>query len=253
MARGTLGRSIPVSLCFLAAMHLVRAPYAGESTLAPSSYTDRWLYCSVNLQVDQSVNDLEALFSRASRAGYTGILLADYKLQVLYRVTDNYFRNVEKVKAAATKAKLELVPAVFSIGYSNGHLAQDPNLAEGLPVIDQPYVEKGSSAVLVPDPAAKLKNGNLEESRGDKLASFGLQDDPGLTMFVDRAVFHQDPRPRAHRRVSSACPGLETRRTTAHVPRGRPRVNGRLEKARRGFQQLGPDRGQSLRRILGRG
>ena len=31
------------------------------------------------------------------------------------------------------------MPAVFSIGYSNGHLAQDPNLAEGLPVVDQPY------------------------------------------------------------------------------------------------------------------
>jgi hypothetical protein len=214
MARGTLGRSIPVSLCFLAAMHLVRAPYAGESTLAPSSYTDRWLYCSVNLQVDQSVNDLEALFSRASRAGYTGILLADYKLQVLYRVTDNYFRNVEKVKAAATKAKLELVPAVFSIGYSNGHLAQDPNLAEGLPVIDQPYVEKGSSAVLVPDPAAKLKNGNLEESRGDKLASFGLQDDPGLTMFVDRAVFHQG---RASCRVEPGAGGKQRSTTNTRL------------------------------------
>ena len=100
---------------------------------------ERWLYCSVNLQVDRSVDDLTALFDRAKRSGYTGILLADYKFQVLYRVPDNYFRNVEKVKAAAAKAGLELIPAVFSIGYSNGHLAQDPNLAEGLPVVDQPY------------------------------------------------------------------------------------------------------------------
>ena len=106
-------------------------------------------------------------------------------------MTENYFRNVDKVKAAAAKAKLEVVPAVFSIGYSNGHLAHDPNLAEGLPVIDQPYLVKGGTALLVPDTAAKIQNGDLEQSRGDRFASFGLQDDPGLTMFVDRAVFHK--------------------------------------------------------------
>ena len=54
------------------------------------------MYCSANLQVDQSVDDLNALFSRASRAGYTGILLTDYKLHILDRVIDNYFRNVDK-------------------------------------------------------------------------------------------------------------------------------------------------------------
>ena len=34
-------------------------------------------------------------FRRAKRSGYTGILYSDYKLQVLDRVTDNYFRNVK--------------------------------------------------------------------------------------------------------------------------------------------------------------
>ena len=61
------------------------------------------------------------------------------------------------MKAAAAKAKLELIPAVFSIGYSNGLLAHDPNLAEGLPVIDQPYVVKDGVAVLDSCPAARSK------------------------------------------------------------------------------------------------
>src|ERR1700719_701824 len=95
---------------------------AAELGPAPSSYVDRWVYCSFNLQVDRSVDELIALIDRASRAGYTGILLADYKFQVLYRVPDFYFRNAEKVKAAAARAKIELIPAVFSIGYSNGIL-----------------------------------------------------------------------------------------------------------------------------------
>jgi hypothetical protein len=112
------------------------ASNAAELGLAPSPYVDRWVYCSFNLQVDRSVDELIALIERASRAGYTGILLADYKFQVLYRVSDFYFRNVEKVKAAAARAKIELIPAVFAIGYSKGILAHDPNLAEGLPVVD---------------------------------------------------------------------------------------------------------------------
>src|SRR4029077_384187 len=115
---------------------------AASGEVAAAAYSERWLYCSFNLQVDRSVGELIALFDRAKRSGYTGILYSDYKLQVLDRVTDNYFRNVEKVKSAAATAGLELVPGVFSIGYSNGHLAHDPNLAEGLPVVDQPYLVK---------------------------------------------------------------------------------------------------------------
>ena len=78
---------------------------AAELSLAPSPYADRWIYCSFNLQVDRSVDDLIALIERARRDGYTGILLADYKFQVLYRVPDFYFRNVERVKTAAARRR----------------------------------------------------------------------------------------------------------------------------------------------------
>ena len=205
-----------ITLAALFALCLAKAPHtiAAERELGPTSYTDRWLYCSFNLQADHSVDDLTVLFDRARRSGYTGIMLADYKFQVLYRVTDNYFDNVEKVKAAAARAGLELIPAVFSIGYSNGHLAQDPNLAEGLPVVDQPYLVKsrvgtadkkgaaaraGSAAssdrrleaVLDSKPVAQMRNGGLEETKGDQFLNFSFQDDPGAGTFADRSVFHQ--------------------------------------------------------------
>ena len=139
-------------------------------------------------------------------------MLADYKLQVLDRVPDNYFRNVEKVKAAAAKAGLELVPAVFSIGYSNGHLSHDPNLAEGLPVVDQPYRRQdagragrargrrrrgsGSPVATGSKPSstrsgAQIRNGSLEETQGDRFLGFSFQDDPGVATFADRSVVHE--------------------------------------------------------------
>ncbi|MFI5459791.1 MAG: hypothetical protein ACHRXM_30585 [Isosphaerales bacterium] len=184
------------------------AASAAELFPAPSPYGERWVYCSANLQVDRSAADVIAIFERAKRSGYTGVMLSDYKFQVLYRVPDFYFRNVERVKAAAARTGIELIPAVFSIGYSNGHLAADPNLAEGLPVVDQPYVVKSRvefaaegrprltrvrhvEAVLNSRPVVQIRNGNLELTRGDKFLNFTLQDDPGAGTFADRSVVHE--------------------------------------------------------------
>ncbi len=178
-----------------------------------SPYGERWVYCSANLQVEKSANDVIELIQRASRDDYTGILLADYKLQILDRVPDYYFRNADRVKAAAAKAKIELIPSVFSIGYSNGHLSHDPNLAEGVPVIDQPYVvrepiapaaRKGDrtagtkvlarvrqlEAAFDTRGTSQLRNGNLEQARDNRFDTFSYQDDPGITTFVDRRVVH---------------------------------------------------------------
>jgi len=177
-----------IALGLAVAPALARGAEPGKSSLA---YGDRWVYCSANLQVDKSADDLIALIERASRAGYTGIVLADYKFQVLDHVIDRYFHNVERVRAAATRARVELIPAVFSIGYSNGHLAHDPNLAEGLPVVDQPYRVKNGVAMLDSQPLVQLKNGGLEETKGDKFAGFSFQDDPGFATFADSAVYHK--------------------------------------------------------------
>jgi hypothetical protein len=189
---------------------MIRATQGGEPS--ESQYQERWVYCSANLQVEQSVKEVIALIDRARKDGYTAMLIADYKLQVLNRVPDFYFRSVEKVKAAAARAGIELVPAVFSIVYSNGHLEHNRNLAEGLPVIDRPFVvrrpqetvrsmvaadasqiptsSRYPEAVLDGRSSARLRNGNLEQAQGDRFTGFALQDDPGGTTFVDRRLVH---------------------------------------------------------------
>jgi hypothetical protein len=119
-----------------------------------------WLYYSTNLQVRDNVPKAQAIWRRAATAGYTHILLTDSKMAKLGdlgEMTDVYFGNLAKLKALAAELKLELVPAVFHIGYSNNMLWHDPNLAEGLPVKDAKFVVRRGEARVVADPPVVLK------------------------------------------------------------------------------------------------
>ena len=68
------------------------------------------------------------------------MLLGDSKFNRLKEMPAGYFKNVERTEGDREKLDLKLVPAVFSVGYSNDLLWNDPNLAEGLPVKDSLFV-----------------------------------------------------------------------------------------------------------------
>ncbi len=123
----------------------------------------RWVYCSRNLWVDKNIDDLETVFRRAAKAGYTGVLLADSKFAKLGDMDERYFRNVERVKKLAAELKLDIIPALFSVGYSNDLLWHDPNLAEALPVRDARFVVRGGVARLEPDPPVTLPGGDFTD------------------------------------------------------------------------------------------
>jgi hypothetical protein len=175
-------------LPLLAACFLVAAPVAGAQE--KPLYRQRWFYAQMNLQVEKNADELVALIERAGRAGYNGVVLADFKLNILDRVPAHYFKNLARVQKAARAAGVEIIPAVFPVGYASGILIHDPNLAEGLPVKDAPFLVKGRTAGLVQDPAVGLRNGGLEEVRGHRFAGFSFQDDPGKKTFADRDVVH---------------------------------------------------------------
>jgi hypothetical protein len=176
---------------FLAALlfAFTSSPVSMAGAGAPR-FADRWVWVMSNLLVDQQAEFVSGLIERAAGAGYTGIVLADYKLNFLDRMPPSYFKNVARVQAAAAKHQMEIIPCVFPIGYSNGLLANDVNLAEGLPVQDAPFVVKDRVAVAIPDPAAHLRNGGFEETNGDVFLGFGYQDEPGKVTFADRSVVH---------------------------------------------------------------
>jgi hypothetical protein len=170
---------------------------------SPTRYDRRWFYAMTNLQVKENSDRLIDQIERASKAGYNGVVLADYKLNVLDRVPDYYFANVARVQKAAQAAGVEIIPTVFPIGYSNGLLTHDPNLAEGLPVENAPFLVKGGEAKLVVDPAHGISNGELEEFDGDRFRKFDYQDEPGALTFADHAVTH---RGRTSCRIEAAGP-----------------------------------------------
>src|SRR2546425_2383464 len=112
------------------------ATVRGESRAA----LERWIYCAQNLWVDKNIDTLETLLRRAAKAGYTHVLLSDSKFSKLGDMDARYFRNIERVKKIASELKLEIIPALFSIGYSNDLLWHDPNLIEAMPVRDALFV-----------------------------------------------------------------------------------------------------------------
>ena len=95
----------------LAGIVLATALASNHALAAAERLSHRWLYLMTNLQVKENVPKAEALLQRAAKAGYNGVVLADYKLNVLDRVPDHYFVNARQFKAAADKLDLEVIPA----------------------------------------------------------------------------------------------------------------------------------------------
>ncbi len=129
----------------------------------PSHALEKWLYQATNLLVEKNVDSLETLWQRASAAGYTHVLLADSKFSRLNEMEARYFKNVARVKQIAAELKLEIVPAVFPIGYSNDILGQDTNLIEALPVKDLPLVVKDGIAQVDDPDAPTLPGGDFSD------------------------------------------------------------------------------------------
>lgn len=130
-------------------------------TPALAAPKERWVYAPANYQVNEQADRIIALMKRAQAAGYTHFLLTDSKFSRVPTLPKHYFANVARVRAAARELGLELVPALFGVGYSNDLLSNDPNLAEGLPVRDALFVVKNSVAQHTPEPAVALQDSAL--------------------------------------------------------------------------------------------
>lgn len=128
------------------------------SLVAFSQPKERWVYAPANYQVNAQADRIIALMKRAKVAGYTHFLITDSKFSRVPTLPQHYFDNVARVRATAKEIGIELVPALFGVGYSNDLLSNDPNLAEGLPVKDALFVVKDSVAHHVPDPEIALKD-----------------------------------------------------------------------------------------------
>jgi hypothetical protein len=181
----------PVRSVFCVACSLAAVAVSGSISAAADGLLERrWVYLSTNLLVKENLEPARAILKRAKAAGYNGVVLADFKLNILDRVPDFYFGHARQFAKIAAELGLEVVPKVASIGYSDGLLAHDPNLAEGIPVRETPFVVQGSVARLDSNLKNALRGGTFEEHTSNRVTGWDLQDAPGEASFVDASEKH---------------------------------------------------------------
>jgi hypothetical protein len=201
---------------------LVVVGFAAVCSAQPGNFRYRWFYASQNLLVDSNVTALQQLMQRAHDAGYNGVVLADYKLQILDQVPQHYFANAAAVVASANQLGLELYPSVFPVGYANGMLAHNPNLIEAMPVQNALFIAGGGgalgSATFAADPAVALNNGGFESVNGNTFTGYAFQDNPGQSTFADTATVHGGARSLRMANIRTVSPQYGMCRIMQQVP-----------------------------------
>ena len=171
---------------------LVLLPTAlvAASPAAAGQYPDRFVWVfGWSLAEDSDVVEINQLLESAAGHGINGAVLSA-GLDALSRRSPDYFRRLGEVEKTCHRLKLELVPAIFSVGYGSPALGFNRMLAEGIPVVDAPFLVQGPQARLVPDGALKLANPSFEEVLKDRFRGYNFHDQPGVVSFADRAVKH---------------------------------------------------------------
>jgi hypothetical protein len=155
-----------------------------------AGYPDRFVWVfGWGLGSDGEVEQITKVLDTAGKAGLNGAVVS-FGLDSLCKRDADYFRRLETVRQICERHKLELIPSVFSVGYGGGILSHNPNLAEGLPVVDAPFAVAGGEAQFIPDQTARLVNGDFEEFNGNRFPGFGFHDEPGKISFADTNVMH---------------------------------------------------------------
>jgi hypothetical protein len=153
-------------------------------------YPDRFVWVfGWGLGRDADVAAITKVLDTAATNGLNGAVLSA-GLDTLSLQPPAYFHRLDQVRRVCARDHLELIPAIFSVGYGGGALAHDRQLAEGLAVIDAPFLARHGEALLVPDTAVQIANGGFEEFSGNRLRHFNFHDQPGVVSFVDTQVVH---------------------------------------------------------------
>jgi hypothetical protein len=142
-----------------------------------------------NLNRDGDVAEISQVLEAAAEHGLNGAVMS-LGLDTLCKKGPEYFRRLEQLQAVCQRLQIDMIPAVFSVGYGGAALVHNRNLAEGLPVVDAPFLVRKNVAEFLPDESVVLANGGFEDFSGNKLHSYGFHDQPGEVTFVDSTVKH---------------------------------------------------------------
>ncbi len=163
---------------------------AGIPEVAGAPPADRfvWIF-GWNLRRDGDVEEIFRILETAARHGLNGAVVS-FGLDTLCKKDEGYFRRLNEIRGACERNRLELIPAIFSVGYGGAALSHDRNLAEGLPVEGALFRVKDGQARLAPDESIRIENGGFEEFSGHRLKNYRFHDQPGEVSFVDEEIAH---------------------------------------------------------------
>lgn len=164
---------------------LSSAAPVGQAGQSPA-YPDRWVYVSRNLTRDEHVEEIRQIAQTASEHGLNGMLFAA-GLEGVDRWDAKRIERLGRVKAACGERQIEIVPLVWSVGYGTC-LGLNPNLAEGLPCADVPFLVAGREARPVTNAAPLVANGGFEAFANNRMKGFAFHDRPGEISFADTSV-----------------------------------------------------------------
>lgn len=151
-------------------------------------YQDRWIFSQHNLRGANAMSQLENLADTMAYRKLNGIQQNDWKYNALKDQPKYYFDSVTRFKDYYEARNLEIIPGLAGIGWSDGLLYNDPNLAEGLKTsVD--YIIVNDTAKIIPDPKAVLNNGGFEIIGGNnKFSDWSWYDEQYVSQ--DKTVFH---------------------------------------------------------------
>jgi hypothetical protein len=133
----------------------------------------RWLFVWRDMSDPKEVDRMIARFPRARAAGYNGVAFA-------YNIPKE---KGPALRLAAQEHQLDLIAIVMGSPH-------DRNYVEGVLSRDALFIAGGGTASHRPDNPTRLVNGDFEAFTGNRFQGWSLQDDVGVTTFVDHEVVH---------------------------------------------------------------
>ncbi len=152
-------------------------------------YPIRWVFSLHNLISGSQITALEAIEDTMAAHKLNGLQQNDFKNNI-YSVFEGsyppYFYNVDSLQAYSAERNVELIPGMFPIGWSEGILFHDPDLAEGIPATAS-FLIQGDTGRLLGDPRVSLPHGNFENVSNGRFPGWNWYDS---TIFADSTIVH---------------------------------------------------------------
>ena len=152
-----MNRPLVIAIAIASAIGALALYSLSGRSVSAGAPRELWFYEAASLADPAVMAKLPAIWKRAADAGYSDVVLVDWRFARPADQDAAWLANVRQVRDLAASLHLEIVPGVSLVGRGNGAmLTADPNLAEAIPVVNALLEVQGGFAHVVADPPVTL-------------------------------------------------------------------------------------------------